>query len=120
MKKDLAIRALDMAMRLRNPSPGCIFIQIAGSQYCSYVYQKKRQAYGLRPSMSGEGNCDDNASVETFFKSLKAELIRQQKWPTRRHTEAAIFQYINGFYNTRRRHSYLGGISPLAFEARVA
>ena len=70
--------------------------------------------------MSGKGNCYDNASVETFFKSLKAELIWRQKWATRRQAEAAIFQYINGFYNTRRRHSYLGGISPLAFEAKVA
>ena len=70
--------------------------------------------------MSGKGNCYDNAAVETFFKSLKAELIWRQSWPTRRQTEAAIFQYINGFYNTRRRHSYLGSISPLAFEAKVA
>ena len=120
MKKDLAIRALDMAVRLRNPPPGCIFHSDRGSQYCSYAYQKKLQAHGLRPSMSGKGNCYDNASVETFFKSLKAELIWRQKWPTRRQAEAAIFQYINGFYNTRRRHSYLGGISPLAFEAKVA
>ena len=67
-----------------------------------------------------KGNCYDNASVETFFKSLKAELIWRQKWPTRRWAEAAIFQYINGFYNTRCRHSYLDGISPLAFEAKVA
>jgi putative transposase len=74
------------------------------------------QANGLRALMSGKGNCYDNASVETFFKTLKAELI----WPTRRPAEAAIFQYINGFYNTRRRHSYLSGISPLAFEAKVA
>ncbi len=120
MKKDLAIRALDMAVRLRNPPKGCLFHSDRGSQYCSYDYQKKLQAYGLRPSMSGKGNCYDNASVETFFKSLKAELIWRQSWPTRRHAEAAIFQYINGFYNTRRRHSYLGGISPLAFEAKVA
>ena len=105
---------------LRNPPPGCLFHSDRGSQYCSYAYQKKLQAHGLRPSMSGKGNCYDNASVETFFKSLKAELIWRQKWPTRRHAEAAIFQYINGFYNTRRRHSYLGGISPLAFEAKVA
>ena len=120
MKKDLAIRALDMAVRLRQPPEGCLFHSDRGSQYCSYDYQKKRQAYGLRPSMSGKGNCYDNASVETFFKSLKAELIWRQSWPTRRQAEAAIFQYINGFYNTRRRHSYLGGISPLAFEAKVA
>jgi transposase InsO family protein len=64
-------------------------------------------------------NCYDNAAVETFFKSLKAELIWRQSWPTRRKTEAAIFQYINGFYNTRRRHLYRGCISPLAFEAKV-
>lgn len=61
-----------------------------------------------------------NASVETFFKSLKAEFIWRQSWPTRRQAGAAIFQNINGFYNTRRRHSYLGGISQLAFEAKVA
>ncbi|WP_201798926.1 IS3 family transposase [Caenibius tardaugens] len=120
MKKDLAIRALDMAVRLRQPPEGCLFHSDRGSQYCSYDYQKKLQAYGLRPSMNGKGNCYDNASVETFFKSLKAELIWRQSWPTRRQAEAAIFQYINGFYNPRRRHSYLGGISPLAFEAKVA
>ena len=62
----------------------------------------------------------DNSAVETFFKSLKAEMIWRQSWPTRRQAEAAIFQYINGFYNSRRRHSYLGGISPIAFEAKVA
>ena len=120
MKKDLAIHALDMAVRLRNPPEGCIFHSDRGSQYCAYDYQKKLQAHGLRPSMSGKGNCYDNASVETFFKTIKAELIWRQSWPTRRQAETAIFQYINGFYNARRRHSYLGGISPLAFEAKVA
>jgi hypothetical protein len=120
MKKDLAIRALDMAVRLRRPPEGCLFHSDRGSQYCSYDYQKKLQAYGLRPSMSGKGNCYDNASVETFFKSLKAEMIWRQKWHTRRLADAAIFQYIGGFYNTRRRHSYLSGIRPLAFEAKVA
>ena len=70
--------------------------------------------------MCGKGNCHDNSAVETFFKSLKAELIWQQKWPNRRQAGAAIFQDINGFYNSRRRHSYLGGSSPLAFEAKVA
>lgn len=120
MKKDLAIRALDMAANLRNPPKDCIFHSDRGSQYCAYDYQKRLQKYELTPSMSGKGNCYDNAAVETFFKSLKAELIWRQSWPTRRQTEAAIFQYINGFYNTRRRHSYLGSISPLAFEAKVA
>ena len=66
MKKDLAIHALDMAVRLRKPPEGCIFHSDRGSQYCAYDYQKKLQAHGLRPSMSGKGNCYDNASVETF------------------------------------------------------
>lgn len=120
MTKDLAIGALNMAVRLHQPPEGCISHSDQGSQYCSYDYQKKLQAYGLRPSMSGKGNCYDNPSVETFFKSLKAELVWRQCWPTRRQAEAAIFQYITGFYNTCRRHSYLGGISPLAFKAKVA
>lgn len=120
MKKDLAIRALDMAVRLRNPVPGCIFHSDRGSQYCSHDFRKKLLAHGVQASMSGKGNCFDNAAVEAFFKSLKAEWLWRQNWPTRRQATAAIFQYINGFYNPRRRHSYLGGISPLAFEARVA
>ena len=120
MKKDLAIQALDMAVRLRNPPEGCVFHSDRDSQYCAYDYQKKLQACGLRPSMSGKGNCYDNASVETFFKTIKAELIGRHSWQTRRQAETAIFHYINGFYNARRRHSYLGGTSPLAFEAKVA
>ena len=91
-----------------------------GSPYAAYDYQNKLQKHELVPSMSGKGNCYDNASVETFFKSLKAELIWRQSWPTRQQAKTAIFQYINGFYNSRRRLSYLGGISPLAFEAKVA
>ena len=70
--------------------------------------------------MSGKGICYDNSVVETFFKSLKAELIWRQTWTTRREAEAALFQYINGFYNPRRRHSALGWKSPLAFERNAA
>ncbi|AQS89609.1 integrase [Gluconobacter albidus] len=120
MKKDLAIKALDMAVRLRDPSPGCIFHSDRGSQYCSHDFHKKLTEYRMMPSMSGRGNCFDNAAVETFFKSLKAEMLWRQTWPTRQQATAAIFQYVNGFYNPRRRHSYLGSISPLAFEAKAA
>lgn len=84
MKKDLAIKALDMAVRLRNPSPGCIFHSDRGSQYCSHDFQKKLTEYMMMPSMSGKGNCFDNAAVETFFKSLKAEMLWRQTWPTQR------------------------------------
>jgi putative transposase len=105
--------------RTRQKAEGCTYHSDRGSQYCSYDYQKKLQAFGSRPSISGKGNCYDNATVETFFKSLKAELIWQQSWTTRRQAKAAIFQNINGFYNTRRRHLYLGSIIPLTFEAKV-
>jgi putative transposase len=70
--------------------------------------------------MSRKGNCWDNAVSETFFKSLKAELIWRQQWQTRRQVQGALFQYINGFYNPRRRHSALGWKSPLAFERKAA
>jgi transposase InsO family protein len=125
MKKDPAIRAFDMAMHLRNPPRGFLFHSDRGSQYCSYAYQKKLQAHGLRPSMSGKGNCYDNASVETFLKSLKAELIWRQKWPTRRQAEATISSKSTGSttpvdvihiwaasarsHSRPRRHNEIGG-----------
>jgi len=120
MKRDLAIRALNMAIALRSPPRGCIFHSDRGSQYCSHDNQKILREHGSQVSMSGKGNCYDNAAVETFFKTIKAELIWRRTWETRRQAETAIFQYINGFYNPRRRHSALGGKSPLAFERQVA
>lgn len=74
---------------------------------------------GLKASMSGKGNCYDNAAIETFFKTIKAELIWHRTWEIRRQAEIAIFQYIYGFYNPRRRQSALGGKSALAFERQV-
>ena len=91
-----------------------------GSQYCSHDYQKLLRKHGFKASMSGKGNCYDNAAMETFFKTIKAELIWRHSWQTRRDAEVAIFEYINGFYNPRRRHSALGWKSPLAFERRAA
>jgi putative transposase len=133
MKKDLAIRALDMAVALRQPAEDCIHHTDRGSQYCSNEYQKHLSKHGFKVSpshackhalpgqwMSGKGNCYDNSMVETFFKSIKAELIWRNRWDTRRQAKGAIFQYINGFYNPRRRHSSLDGKSPLAFERKAA
>jgi len=119
MKKDLAIRALDMAVALRRPPKDCIHHSDRGSQYCSHEYQARLRKHGFKISMSGKGNCYDNAAMETFFKTIKAELIWRNTWHTRRAAELAIFEYINGFYNPRRRHSALGWKSPLAFE-RIA
>ena len=120
LKRDLAIRALKMAIALRKPPEGCIHHTDRGSQYCSHDYQKILRQHGFDVSMSGKGNCYDNAAVETFFKTIKAELLWQQTWSTRRDAEIAIFKYINGFYNPRRRHSALGWKSPLAFEKKAA
>ena len=120
MKRDLAIRALDMAVALRNPQKGCIHHTDRGSQYCSHDYQKILRKHGFETSMSNKGDCWDNAVTETFFKTLKAELVWRKNWDTRRQAEIAIFQYINGFYNPRRRHSANGGKSPLAFERKAA
>ena len=120
IKRDLAIRALNMAIALRRPAKGCIHHTDRGSQYCSHDYQKILRQHGFQASMSGTGNCYDNAAVETFFKTIKAELLWQRSWHTRRDAEIAIFEYINGFYNPRRRHSALGWKSPLAFERKVA
>lgn len=120
MKRNLAIRALKMAIALRSPPRGCIFHSDRSSQYCSHDYQKVLREHGLQASMSGKGNCYDNTAVETYFKTIKAELIWRRTWETRRQAETAIFQYINSFYNPRRRHSALGGKSHLAFERQVA
>ena len=120
MKKDLAIRALDMAVALRQPPKDCIHHTDRGSQYCSHDYQKILRQHGFKVFMSGKSNGDDNAAVETFFKTIKAELIWRHSWETRRQAEVAIFEYINGFYNPRRRHSTLGWKSPVAFERKVA
>lgn len=120
LKKDLAIRALQMAINLRRPPKGCIHHTDRGSQYCAHEYQKILRQHDFQVSMSGKGNCWDNAITETFFKTLKAELIWRQTWQTRRQAEVAVFNYINGFYNPRRKHSALGYKSPLAFERKAA
>ena len=120
MKRDLAIRALKMAIALRRPPKGCIHHTDRGSQYCSNEYQKLLDDHDFDVSMSGKGNCYDNAAVETFFKTLKSELIWRNTWATRRQVQVALFEYINGFYNPRPRHSTLAGKSQLAFEKKAA
>jgi putative transposase len=85
-----------------------------------YLSESRVKCLQLKVSVSGKGNCYDNAAVETFFKTIKAELIWRRSWATRRQAEMAIFEYINGFYNPRRRHSAQGWKSPVAFERKVA
>jgi putative transposase len=119
MKRDLAIRALRMAIALRAPRKGCIFQSNRGSQYCLHDNQKILREHRFQASMSGKGNFYHNAAVETFFKTIKAELIWRRTWMARRQTKTAFFQYINGFCHPRGQHSALGRKSPVIFERKV-
>jgi putative transposase len=116
LKKDLALRALHMALATRHTPSGLIHHSDRGSQYCSIDYQAVLRKHGLLISMSGKGNCYDNAVVETFFKTIKSELIWPVAWQTRSQAENAVARYIDGFYNPIRRHSTLGYKSPVQFE----
>ena len=100
----------------RNPAPELVHHSDRGSQYCSVDYQALLRRRGILISMSGRGNCYDNSMVETFFKTIKSELIWQVAWQSRKQAENAVAQYIDGFYNPVRRHSSLGFQSPIAFE----
>ncbi len=120
LQQDLALRALNMAIAIRRPPPGCVHHTDRGSQYCAHDYQKLLRKHGFNVSMSGKGNCYDNSALESFFKSLKAELVWRRTSQTRREVEVALFEYINGFYNPRRKHSALGWKSQVAFEQRAA
>jgi putative transposase len=82
--------------------------------------QQLLRKHAMKPSMSGKGNCYDNSSAKSYSTSLKAELVWRRNWHTRREVEVALFEYINGFYNPRRKHSALGWKSPVAFEQRAA
>ena len=116
MKRGLAMNALQRAIDLRKPPPGLIHHSDRGSQYCSADYRRLLKSHRFIASMSGRGNCYDNAMVETVFKTIKSELIWRTAFATRDQASKAIGQYIEGFYNPRRRHSSLGYVSPVAFE----
>ena len=101
-------------------APHTRFLTVLGSQYCSIDYQSESRRNGILISMSGKGNCYDNAMVETFFKTLKSELVWRTTFLTRSDAEWAIARYIDGFYNPVRRHSALDFLSPAQFERRAA
>lgn len=119
MEVDLVLSALRMARDTRQPAPGLIFHSDRGSQYASGAYRAQLAAYGMVASMSGTGNCYDNAVAESFFATLEFELLMKEDWPTRDEARQAIFRYIETWYNRKRRHSTLGYVSPAAYEAQV-
>lgn len=113
------LAALLMALRHRKPKPGLIHHSDRGCQYASENYRQILAAHGLQASMSRKGNCYDNAMMESFWSSLKNELIHRSCFATRAQARTAIFDYIECFYNRTRRHSSLGYKSPLDYEASL-
>ena len=117
LASELALGALDMALRTRRPAPGLVHHSDRGIQYACPDYQARLTQHGLVPSMSRKGNCWDNAVAESFFATLEWELIDRHAWRTRAEARTAIFAYIEGWYNRERLHSTLGYRSPLQYEA---
>lgn len=117
MKAQLVSDALKMAIEQRRPDPGLLHHSDRGVQYACDDYQHLLKTHGLECSMSGKGNCYDNAVMESFWATLKTELIHQQRYVTRDQARLSIFEYIEGFYNRTRMHSTLGYVSPEQFEA---
>jgi putative transposase len=120
LRADLACDALLMAIRHRQPPRGLIQHSDRGVQYASEPYQAILARHGLRCSMSRRGNCLDNAPMESFFGSLKTELVHRTTFPTREAARRAIFEYVEGFYNRRRRHSGVGFLTPAQAYAQMA
>jgi transposase InsO family protein len=117
LKTDLVDAALSDALVRRRPASGLVFHSDRGCQYTSAQHARLAAAHGIRLSVGRRGQCWDNAVAESFFSTLKTELLHRQPWPTHQAARQAIFEYIEGWYNTRRRHSSLGYLSPAAFEA---
>lgn len=112
MTTDLCLKALDMAIRGRKPKAGLIVHSDRGSQYCSKAYRHELEKHQFECSMSRKGNCYDNAPIESFWSSLKNELIHQTHYDSREKAKGEIVEYIEIFYNRVRRHTKLGNISP--------
>ena len=116
---DLPLAALAMARQTRRPGPDTLHHSDRGRQYSSAGYRAALQAAGLTASMSRQGDCWDNAVVESFFATLKTELIHRRAWATRVEVQHAVFRYIEGWYNPHRLHSALGYHSPAQYEATL-
>jgi putative transposase len=116
MTSRLVVDALEMAVQRRLPDEGLLAHSDRGSQYASEHYQRLLAKHGIECSMSGVGQCWDNAPMESFFASLKKELVHHEDYQSRAEARASIFEYIETFYNPKRRHSSLGFVSPAEYE----
>jgi len=120
LRAELPLAALKMAISAKRPGAGLIHHSDRGVQYASADYRKVMQSTGLRASMSRKADCYDNAPMESFFHTLKTELIHHRQYATRVEAKRDIFAYIEGFYNRTRRHSAIGYISPNEMELKTA
>jgi putative transposase len=118
MRSELVTDALEMALDRRAPEPGLVHHSDQGSQYVSLAFGQKARAAGVAQSMGSRGDCYDNAVAESFFATLKKELIHRRAWPTKAELRGEVFEYIEVFYNRRRRHTRLGQLSPSDYETQ--
>ncbi len=116
MRTELVSDALQMALARRRPEPGLIWHSDQGSQFVSLTFGQQARAAGIAQSMGSKGDCFDNAVAESFFATLKKELIHGRTWPAKAELRTEVFDYIEIFFNRRRRHSTLGFLSPAQFE----
>jgi putative transposase len=116
MRTELVTDALAMALARRRPAPGLIWHSDQGSQFVSLAFGQQARAAGIAQSMGSRGDCYDNAVAESFFATLKKELIHRHSWPEKAELRSEVFEYIESFYNRRRRHRSLGYLSPAQFE----
>ncbi len=116
MTQQLVCDALTMALFRRHFPKGTIIHSDRGSQYCSKRYQRLINNNGLRCSMGRRATCYDNAAMESFFHTLKVELVHRERYPTRRMAKSSIFEYIETYYNRQRKHSAIGHRIPMLFE----
>jgi transposase InsO family protein len=117
--RDLVLAAFRRALTSRLPHSGLIHHSDRGSQFGSNEFQMALTRHGIQCSMSAKGNCYDNAVVEAFFATLKRERVSDRRYATREDAERDLFEYIEVFYNRKRRHTSLGGLSPVEFECRL-
>lgn len=120
LTRELVLDALREAIAQRRPAPGLIHHSDRGSQYASAEYREVLQQHGMIASMSGKGHCYDNAAMESCFATLKIEWVYRQDYRTREEVPINLFEYIEIFYNRRRKHSALGYQSPVEFEMQKA
>lgn len=118
LRAQIVLDALDMAIWQRRPA-AVVHHSDHGSQYTSIAFGKRCQEAGVRPSMGSVGDCYDNAMCESFFATLECELLDRRRFRTQAEARMAVFDFIEGFYNPRRRHSSLGYLSPLDYERRT-